>query len=109
MTLRVLSRKPARAATRNEVRVRVLGGYVPDVIVTEAGVPLRITFRREETASCSERVVFPAFGKVATLPAYEDVAVDLLPQRPGNYEFTCGMGVLRGTLVVRQRRDASAR
>ncbi len=90
----------AGTTVRREVLVRVSGGYVPDTIRTEVGVPLRIVFRREESAPCSEQVVFPAFGKSATLPPGEQVAVDLLPEEPGEYEFTCAMGMLRGKLVV---------
>lgn len=81
-------------------RVRVCGGYEPDTIHGRAGEPLRIVFRREETAPCSERVVFPDFGKSAMLPPYQDVLVELLPREPGEYEFTCQLGVLHGTLVV---------
>ena len=83
-----------------QVRVRVAGGYVPDTIRAEAGVPLRILFFRVETAPCSEQVVFPAFGQSAMLPWRQEVAVDLLPEEPGEYEFTCGMEMLRGTLVI---------
>ena len=102
MNLRLLQRRPAEtAATGRQVQVRVLdGSYLPDSILAEAGVPLRIVFRREETSPCSEQVVFPAFGKSATLPVDKDVAIDLLPDEPGEYEFTCGMGMLTGKLVV---------
>ena len=100
-------RRAAGAAPGREVRVRVLGGYMPDTIRAEAGVPLRIVFRREESAACSEQVVFPAFGKSATLPAGEKVAVDLLPEEPGEYEFTCAMNMLHGKLVVRPPKGAS--
>jgi len=82
------------------VRVRVRGGYIPDTIRAEAGVPLRLVFRREETSSCSEQVIFPAFGKSAMLPTGEQVAVELLPNEPGEYEFTCAMGMLHGRLIV---------
>lgn len=81
-------------------RVRVRGGYEPDTIYGRVGEPVRIVFRREETAACSERVVFPAFGKSAMLPPYQDVLVELVPYEPGEYEFTCQLGVLHGTLVV---------
>lgn len=87
-------------AAAREVHVRVRGGYLPDTIRAEAGVPVRIVFRRDESAACSEQVVFPAFGKSAMLPPGENVAVDLLAPEPGEYEFTCGMNMLRGTLVV---------
>jgi plastocyanin domain-containing protein len=83
-----------------EARIRIEGGYQPDTIFASAGRPLRLTFYREETASCSERVVFPAFGLSATLPPFQEVTLELLPEQAGEYEFTCGMGMLRGRLVV---------
>lgn len=88
------------AGSPRVVHIRVRGGYEPNTIYAEAGIPLRLLFRREETSSCSEQVVFPAFGKSAMLPTGETVAVELLPERPGEYEFTCAMKMLRGTLVV---------
>ena len=93
---------PARTDTRpaRTVRVRVRGGYEPSVLHARAGEPLRIVFLREETAPCTERVVFPAFGKSAMLPPFEDVALELDPERAGEYEFTCQLGMLRGRLVV---------
>lgn len=40
-----------------EIEVQVKGGYTPDLIVVEAGRPVRLDFHRSETASCSEEVV----------------------------------------------------
>ena len=87
-------RTPARA------RIRVRGGYQPDTIYARVGEPLRLTFRREETAPCSERVVFPKLGKSAMLPAYQDVTIELTPERAGVHEFTCELGMLHGRLIV---------
>lgn len=84
--------------------VRVRGGYEPDTIHARVGEPLRLTFRREETAPCSERVVFPDLGKSAMLPAYQDVTIELTPARAGVHEFTCQLGVLHGRLIVEERR-----
>ncbi len=83
-----------------EITILVKGGYHPAVVQVEAGTPVRMTFRREETNPCSEQVVFDAFGKHADLPEGQLVPVELMPERPGEYPFTCGMGMLRGTLVV---------
>ena len=85
-------------------RIRVRAGYRPDTVYARAGEPVRLTFRREETAACSERVVFPDFGKSAMLPPYEDVTVELTPEHAGEYEFTCELGVLHGRLIVEERR-----
>ena len=83
--------------------IRVHGGYSPDTIHGRVGERVRLVFRREETAPCSERVVFPDFGKSAMLPPYQDVTVELDPQEPGEFEFTCQMGMLHGRLVVEER------
>jgi plastocyanin domain-containing protein len=83
-----------------EAMVLVKGGYTPDVIVVQHGKPVWLTFQREETAACSEMVIFSDFGKSANLPTGQSVPVEFLPQQPGEYEFTCQMGMLRGKLVV---------
>jgi plastocyanin domain-containing protein len=92
--------RAAEAGGRQEIMVLVKGGYTPDTIVVGRGRPVRLNFRREETASCSEKVIFADFGKSADLPTGKTVAVDLMPETPGEYEFTCAMGMLRGRLIV---------
>ena len=81
-------------------RIRVNGTYEPSEVHVRAGAPARLIFRREETAPCSERVVFPDYGISVMLPPFRDVAVDLPASDPGEHEFTCQMEMLRGTLVV---------
>lgn len=80
--------------------VVVKGGYNPDTIVVERGRPVRLIFRREESALCSERVVIPGFDRSAVLPEGEEVAVEFLPTQKGEYPFACQMGMLRGRIVV---------
>lgn len=94
------ARRPAARSRSDPQLVRVRGGYSPDVVRVRVGKPIRIAFLREETASCSERVVFPAFGRSTTLPYGQQVLVELPVAPPGTYEFTCAMNMLRGTLVV---------
>jgi len=83
-----------------EAMILVKGGYTPDTIIVRHGQPVRLKFRREETASCSEKVVFGDFNKSADLPTGEIVPIEFVPDKPGEYEFTCAMGMLRGTLIV---------
>lgn len=88
------------SAGYQEQMILVKGGYTPDVIVVEAGKPVRLNFVRQESASCSEMVLLPDFNKSAKLPEGETVPVEFLPKQPGEYEFACQMGMLRGKLVV---------
>ena len=83
-----------------EAMVLVKGGYTPDVIVVERGKPVRLNFVRTESAACSEMVLFPDFNKSAKLPEGETVSIELLPDKPGEFEFQCQMGMLRGKLIV---------
>lgn len=83
-----------------EQMVLVKGGYTPDVIVVEAGKPVRLTFIRQESASCTEMVLLPSFGKSARLPEGEPVPVEFLPKEPGEHEFACQMGMIRGKVLV---------
>jgi plastocyanin domain-containing protein len=83
-----------------EQMVLVKGGYTPDVIVVEHGKPVRLNFVRQESASCSEMVMLPAFNKSAILPEGQTVAVEFLPKNAGEYEFQCQMGMLRGKIIA---------
>lgn len=83
-----------------EATVLVKGSYSPSTIRVERGRPVRLTFRREETSPCSEQVLLDAFGKSARLPQGELVPVEFMPKDPGEFPFTCGMGMLRGTVIV---------
>ena len=81
------------------VRVEVKGGYTPSVVRVRAGVPVRLEFHRDETNTCTEEVVLPDFGIRASLPAHRTTPVSFTPAE-GTYEFTCGMGMVRGKIVA---------
>ncbi len=83
-----------------ETRVVVQGGYSPDTIRVQPGRPVRLVFERRESDPCSERVVFDTLGLSADLPVGTDVPVEFVPTEPGDHEFTCQMGMLRGKVIV---------
>lgn len=62
------------------------------LIIVESGRPVRLNFRLEETASCSDKVIFPDFQKGAELPRGQSVAIELLPKAAGEFGFACPMG-----------------
>ena len=81
-------------------RIRVNEGYQPPLVRVDAGRPIRLLFCREETAPCSERVVFPDYGLSFGLPPFREVAVDLPASLPGAHRFCCGMDMLHGSLII---------
>jgi len=108
-----LSEKPQAVAALaesgfQEVYVRVRGGYDPDRIVLSPDRPVRLHFNRQETASCSEMLLFPDFDISRRLPTDETVTIELDPLAPGEYDFACQMGMLKGKLVVSESEPAAA-
>lgn len=90
----------AGAGGVQEVEVTVKGGYQPAAVVVKAGRPVRVHFTRREASTCGEEVVLPGFGKRAHLPENQTVTVEVTPEEPGEYEFTCGMNMYRGKLIA---------
>lgn len=85
-----------------EVPIVVEGGYSPATVRVPRGARVRLVFDRREDASCSEEVVIPDFGIRRFLPAHQQTTVEITPQVAGRFPFSCGMSMMRGTLVVEE-------
>jgi plastocyanin domain-containing protein len=101
----IAGREPIQAVaagnqSAQEQTIIVDGGYSPAVVKVRAGEPVRLIFDRRDTGSCSEEVVFPDFGIRRFLPTGQKTVIDVTPSKPGRFEFTCGMSMLRGALVA---------
>jgi len=68
--------------------------------VVKKGISVSIDFYRDETESCSEEIVFGDFNIRKSLPAFKTTSIEFVPEKLGEYVFTCGMGMLRGKLIV---------
>lgn len=95
-----ITRTALTSAGVQEALIVVKGGYTPDLLVVQVGKPVRLKFNRRESAACSEMVLFPDFDKSAKLPEGETVTVEFTPKKPGEYGFSCQMGMFKGKLIV---------
>lgn len=87
-----------RSGGVQEISVDVSRGYFdPGLIKAEVGVPLRVSFGRG--TGCMARVRFDEFGIDRDLTAGGAV-VDLPALEKGEYQFSCGMAMVFGKLVV---------
>ncbi len=94
------------AGGMQEIKITVKGGYSPDVVVVKQNVPVRLDFYRDETASCSEQVIFGDFGIARDLPAFKTTQIEFTPDKAGEFTWTCGMNMLRGKLIVEKNGQA---
>lgn len=88
-----------------EVRIVVSGAYSPSRISVEVGKPVRLIFDRQEDDPCSEQVLIPEFRIQKDLPAFRQTAIEFTPDKSGEFLFTCGMGMYRGTLIVQESQE----
>ena len=103
-----LADRPAAAEAEMQDGVQVAHitvgemGYSPRSIHLQAGVPARLVFTRTLESSCAEQVQVPSFGIEKTdLPLNEPVALTFTPDEGGEFAFVCGMGMMKGTVMVK--------
>lgn len=94
------SRKAIAQGGVQEVTVTVDGGYEPSQIVVQSGQPVRLNFYRKDPSSCLEEVRFPDFWITQELTLNKTTPIEFTPDKPGRYEFTCGMNMFRGVVEV---------
>lgn len=84
-----------------EVNIIVKGAYNPHVITVKRGVPLKITFDRQEDSDCSRFVNFPDLKIHKELTAFGKTMIEFIPQKEGEYPFSCDMGMYQGKIIVK--------
>ncbi len=82
------------------VDIIVDGGYTPDRIEVSAGEPVKLNFFRKDHSSCLEQVLLPDFNQALDLTLNQTTTVEILPEKPGEYIFTCGMNMYRGVIIA---------
>ena len=75
-------------------------GFSPASIGTEQGSPLTLIFKRPKNEGCGNKVVFPSLNITKDLPVGKNVTIKFTPSQTGNINFTCGMGMYKGSIVV---------
>ncbi|MCA1602168.1 MAG: cupredoxin domain-containing protein [Acidobacteria bacterium] len=75
-------------------------GYQPASLKLKRGVPARVTFVRRIEETCGTEIALPAYNIRRALPLNKPIVVEFTPDKAGEFNFTCGMGMLRGTIIV---------
>ncbi|MCM0599261.1 cupredoxin domain-containing protein [Periweissella fabalis] len=84
-----------------DIDIEVKGGYSPEEVVLEHGVPATLYFTRKDASSCLDHVVFSDFGINQALPQDKQVAVDIDTSKPGEYTWACGMDMFHGKVIIK--------
>lgn len=96
----LMKKEGAMVSVIDSVSIVVDGGYSPDTISISQGKTTRISFFRKDSSSCLEEVVLGDFKIRKFLPLNKKVTIEVAPQKIGDYNFTCGMGMFHGKIKV---------
>ena len=78
-------------------------GFHPPSLALKLNVPSKITFLRTADVPCATSVIIPDYKVNQDLPLNKPVVVNLTPRKAGEITFMCGMGMLKGKLVVAEK------
>jgi len=85
-----------------EVTLFVQGGnYYPNPIRVKKGIPVRLVADMNSVAGCSRSIIIPEFGVRKTVSAGDNL-IEFTPGISGTFDFSCSMGMYRGTIVVEE-------
>jgi hypothetical protein len=97
------------AASVTEIRLLVDGtGYQPAAITVPANRPVRLTVVRTADEGCGQQLVFPTLNIRRDLPLNHPVTVEFDMPASGQVDFTCGMSMMRGSIVARAQTPVGA-
>ncbi|HJU47964.1 MAG TPA: cupredoxin domain-containing protein [Gaiellaceae bacterium] len=88
-------------APAGAIKVTVSGaGFEPEQIKVKPGESVKLAFYRADEKNCASEVVFPSLGIKKQLPVGKTTVVEVVAKDSGELDFGCGMGMLKGALVV---------
>ena len=99
-------RQPASSADPHSGQVRTIdvavtaSGFAPARVEVAAGTHVKLRVTRQVESTCGTDLVIAGKKVVDQLPLNKPVEVDLGLVTRGEVAFTCGMGMLKGSLVV---------
>lgn len=88
-------------ATEGSIDIKVSGGYEPSTIVLKKGKKTILNLTRTDQNSCLEEIVIPDFKIKKFLPLNESVQIEITPQKEGKFNFSCGMNMYHGKIIVK--------
>lgn len=96
-----LIKKDKAVEVADSVDIIVDGGYSPSVISVPLGKTTKINFFRKDPNTCLEDVVLGDFKIRKSLPLNQKVTVEIKPDKKGEFNFSCGMGMFHGKIIVK--------
>ena len=84
-----------------EANIVVNGGYSPSTVILKQGMPAEVNFDMKDSTACLSHVVFEQLGVDKDLTKKPVTTVKIPTDKPGEYDFACGMDMFHGKVIVK--------
>ncbi len=76
-------------------------GYKPEVVIFKQGKPAQLKFIPSDNMGCMNEVVSKDLNFDTKLDGQKEVTIDIPTDKPGTYNYACGMDMFHGKVVVK--------
>ena len=76
-------------------------GYKPDIVTFKQGKPAQLKFISSDNMGCMNEVVSKDLNFDEKLDGKKEVTIDVPTDKPGTYNYACGMDMFHGKVVVK--------
>ena len=76
-------------------------GYKPHTVTFKVGKPAQLKFIPSDNMGCMNEVVSRDLNFDEKLDGKKDVTIDIPTDKPGTYNYACGMDMFHGKVVVK--------
>ena len=76
-------------------------GYKPNTVTFKQGKPAQLKFIPSDNMGCMNEVVSKDLNFDQKLDGKKEVTIDIPTDKPGTYNYACGMDMFRGKVVVK--------
>jgi plastocyanin domain-containing protein len=92
---------PAEQLKGRRIDIQVnKSGYKPEQVEVKTGEEVTLVFTMVEETECGREVVIPSTQAHAKLELNKPTPIPFKATQPGPVSFTCGMAMMKGTLIV---------
>jgi sulfite exporter TauE/SafE len=91
---------PVPVGGEQVIRMTVANGtFQPNALTVKNGTPVQWDIDGKDISGCANSIVVPSYGISVKLAQGPNV-IRFTPKGPGTIPFSCGMGMIRGTITV---------
>ena len=76
-------------------------GYKPEVVTFKQGKPAQLKFIPSDNMGCMNEVLSKDLNFDTKLDGQKEVTIDIPIDKPGTYNYACGMDMFHGKVVVK--------